>query len=229
MTDWWAKCNDEGKPGDRTNTAAMVRAQNDLYMVTANAGENSAGDNSAAALEAGTLTRQELLRCAANICGFLLHSPALLRLLGRETELDKALAESPSFDDGAASEMYYTEVNEQNEIDFDVSLIGLEKGQNTRFGASVKERGMYALELTLRSTDQNDVSQLPISVFQDRNLLGTITLTGAQREWETFTLKVPSFSGNFYLRFFAAQTGLAMKSCKLKLEQSFEELMKARQ
>lgn len=229
MTDWWAKCNDEGKPGDRTNTAAMVRAQNDLYMVTANAGENSAGDNSAAALEAGTLTRQELLRCAANICGFLLHSPALLRLLGRETELDKALAESPSFDDGAASEMYYAEVNEQNEIDFDVSLIGLEKGQNTRFGVSVKERGMYALELTLRSTDQNDVSQLPISVFQDRNLLGTLTLTGAQREWETFTLKVPSFSGNFYLRFFAAQTGLAMKSCKLKLEQSFEELMKARQ
>ena len=228
MTDWWAKCNDAGKPGERTNSAAMVRAQNDLYMVTANAGENTSGDNSAAALEAGTLTRQELLRSAANICGFLLHSAALLRLLDRETELDKALAESPSFDDGSSAEMFYVEADEQNVVDFDVSLIGLEKGKNTRFGVSVKERGFYSMEITLRSTDNNDVSQLPISVFQDRNLLGTITLTGAQREWETFTLNVPSFSGNFYVRFFAAQTGLAMQSCKLKLEKSLEELMKAR-
>ena len=229
MTDWWAKCNDAGKPGERTNSAALVRAQNDLYMVTANAGENTSGDNSAAALEAGTLTRQELLRSAANICGFLLHSAALLRLLGRETELDKALAESPSFDDGASAEMFYVEADGQNTVDFDVSLIGLEKGKNTRFGVSVKERGIYVMEITLRSTDQNDVSQLPISVFQDRNLLGTITLTGAQRDWETFTLNVPSFSGNFYVRFFAAQTGLAMQSCKLKLVKSIEELMKERQ
>ncbi len=226
MTDWWARCNDEGQPGERTNTAAMVRAQNDLYMVTTSAGENSMHDNSAEGLAKGTVDRGEFLRCAANICSFLLKSPALLRLRGIETELDKELGEAPSFDDGSASEMHYVETDAAGTADMDVALIGLEKGDNTRFGVSVKERGLYTLKLTLRSTDSNDVSQLPISVFQDRNLLGTITFTGAQREWETVEMDVHAFTGSFYLRFFAAQTGLELQSCTLVLKQSFEEMIK---
>lgn len=226
MTDWWARCNDEGQPGERTNTAAMVRAQNDLYMVTTSAGENSMHDNSAEGLAKGTVDRGEFLRCAANICSFLLKSPALLRLRGIETELDKELGEAPSFDDGSASEMHYVETDAAGTADMDVALIGLEKGDNTRFGVSVKERGLYTLKLTLRSTDSNDVSQLPISVFQDRNLLGTITFTGAQREWETVEMDVHAFTGSFYLRFFAAQTGLELQSCTLELKQSFEEMIK---
>ncbi len=226
MTDWWARCNDEGQPGERTNTAAMVRAQNDLYMVTTSAGENSMHDNSAEGLAKGTVDRGEFLRCAANICAFLLKSPALLRLRGIETELDKELGEAPSFDDGSASEMHYVETDAAGTAAMDVALIGLEKGDNTRFGVSVKERGLYTLKLTLRSTDSNDVSQLPISVFQDRNLLGTITFTGAQREWETVEMDVHAFTGSFYLRFFAAQTGLELQSCTLVLKQSFEEMIK---
>ena len=45
MTDWWAKINDEGEEAVRTNTAAMVRAQNDLYMVVSDSASNSAKDN----------------------------------------------------------------------------------------------------------------------------------------------------------------------------------------
>ncbi len=221
MTDWWARCNDEGQDGDRSNTAAMVRAQNDLYMVVNNAKTHE--DNSAQGLQEGTVSRGEFQRCAKNICAFLLESPALLRLRGVETDLDKALGEAPSFDDGSAAQMYYAQTDETGRADIDTSVISLEKGQNTRFSVSVNERGFYTLTMRLRSTDSNDVSQLPISVFQDRNLLGTITLTGAQREWETFTLDVAAFSGTFYLRFFAAQTGLAMESCVLTMKQSLEE------
>lgn len=227
MTDWWAKCNDEGQPGERTNTAAMVRGQNDLYMVNNDAKANSNNDNCAEGLAAGTVTRGEFLRSAENICGFLLRSPALLRLRGQETELDRELAESPSLDDGSAAEIYFAETDETGRAELDVSVISLEKGQNTRFSVSPKERGLYSLSLTLRSTDSNDVSQLPISVFQDRNLLGTITLTGAEREWKTVTLDIPVFSGTFYLRFFAAQTGLELQTCVLELKQSAEELMKS--
>ena len=221
MTDWWARCNDEGQDGDRSNTAAMVRAQNDLYMVVNNAKTHE--DNSAQGLQEGTVSRGEFQQCAKNICAFLLESPALLRLRGVETDLDKALGEAPSFDDGSAAQMYYAQTDETGRADIDTSVISLEKGQNTRFSVSVNERGFYTLTMRLRSTDSNDVSQLPISVFQDRNLLGTITLTGAQREWETFTLDVAAFSGTFYLRFFAAQTGLAMESCVLTMKQSLEE------
>ncbi len=226
MTDWWAKSNDEGQPGDRTNTAAMVRGQNDLFMVNTDAGANSGHDNSAEGLTAGTVTRGDFQRCAKNICGFLLRSPALLRLRGQETQLDKELGEAPSFDDASAGEMHYARAGEDNCVTLDTSLIGLEKGSNTRFAVTVKEQGMYNMKLVLKSTDSNDVSQLPISVFQDRNLLGTVTLTGAQREWETIELNVAAFSGNFYLRFFAAQTGLAIQSCTLELTETLEQFRK---
>lgn len=220
MTDWWAKCNDEGQPGIRTNTAAMVRAQNDLYMVTTSAQENSMNDNSAASLASGTLTRGELLRSAQNICSFLLRSPALTRLRGIETELDKELSAAPSLDDTDIGNMYQVQIGETGSTELDVSVIGLEKGQSTRFAVAVKKPGIYTLTLQLRSTDKNDVSQLPISVFQDRSLLGTFTLIGSEREWKPVQMEVKAFSGNFYLRFFAAQTGLALQSCRLDLKEA---------
>lgn len=229
MTDWWAKGNDEGELGERTNMASMVRAQNDLYMVTASAEENTSNDNSAQGLASGTVTRGEFLRSAANICKFLLRSPAFPRLCGEETALDKELAEAPSLDDGDAGEIYYAESGADGRVELDTSVIRLEKGQNTRFSVTVKERGLYEMKLSLRSTDKNDVSQLPISIFQDRNLLGTVTLTGSERDWKTVTMDVPGFSGTFYLRFFPAQTGLAIQSCTLELKMTLDELMKARQ
>lgn len=226
MTDWWARANDEGGLGERTNTAAMVRAQNDLYMVVPDSQGNAMHDNSAEGLEKGTVDRAEFLKCAENICSFLLQSPAMLRMRGMETELDKALSEAPSFDDGDSAEMYYVQTGDDNALALDVSLIGLEKGDNTRFAVSINQQGLYKLTMVLRSTDSNDVSQLPISVFQDRNLLGTTTLTGAQRDWETVELNVMGFSGNFYLRFFAAQTGLEMKEARLEMVKTLEELQK---
>ncbi len=226
MTDWWAKSNDQGQEGERTNTAAMVRAQNDLYMVVPDSESNALHDNSAEGLSKGTVDRAEFIRSAANICNFLLQSPAMLRMRGIESELDKALSEAPSLDDGDSAEMFYVQTGEDNALDFDASLIGMSKGDNTRFGVSIKEQGLYKLILTLRSTDQNDVSQLPLSVFQDRNLLGTATLTGTQRDWETVEFNVMGFSGNFYLRFFAAQTGLELKSVRLEIVKTMAELQK---
>lgn len=70
MTDWWAFISEEGKEPDKTNFAAMARAQNDIYMVCSQADRNETGDNTLDSLEAGTLTLGELQRNAANICGF---------------------------------------------------------------------------------------------------------------------------------------------------------------
>ena len=83
MTDWWAMMNDpvQGGPPDIRNTAAMVRSQNDLFMVVPNFGAetNLYGDNTLASLENGALTRGELQRCAINICRFLMMTPAFNR------------------------------------------------------------------------------------------------------------------------------------------------------
>ena len=72
MTDWWAKINEDGTEASIQNTGFMVRAQNDLYMVTQNPEKNSNHDNSAAALKKGIVTRGEFGRCAANICQVLM-------------------------------------------------------------------------------------------------------------------------------------------------------------
>ena len=88
MTDWWSTMNDCAKGGEesRQNTAAMVRSQNDLYMVVDNleAASNPMGDNTLEALEKGELTIGELQRCAANICRFLMEAPVMERSLHGE-------------------------------------------------------------------------------------------------------------------------------------------------
>lgn len=49
MTDWWANINVRGKEPDKTDFAAMARAQNDVYMVCPDGEKND--DNTIAALE----------------------------------------------------------------------------------------------------------------------------------------------------------------------------------
>ena len=87
MTDWWAEINNapKDKPS-REKFAAMVLAQNDLYMVTSDTTQVM-GDLEAA-LASGRLERRHLTRCAENICRFLMNSPALLRLTGKEAEIE---------------------------------------------------------------------------------------------------------------------------------------------
>ena len=93
MTDWWSTMNDPvcGGEADSRNTAAMVRAQDDLYMVVDNlrAGENPAGDNTMEALASGALTRGELQRCASNIFRFLMNAPVMERSLRKQTAEEK--------------------------------------------------------------------------------------------------------------------------------------------
>jgi beta-glucosidase len=96
MTDWWASMNDpvEGGESSRQNTAAMVRAQNDLYMVVPNYGAetNAMGDNTLEALAAGKLTRGELQRSALNILRFLMRAP----VFRREQEPEKTFEAFPA-------------------------------------------------------------------------------------------------------------------------------------
>ncbi|WP_310551304.1 glycoside hydrolase family 3 protein [Paenibacillus glufosinatiresistens] len=106
MTDWWAQMNDpvEGGTADPKNTAAMVRAQNDLYMVVSNYGAevNASGDNTLEALGDGRLTRGELQRCAANICGFIMQAPVFFREQGTWETVQSFSGDSGLSPEGAA-------------------------------------------------------------------------------------------------------------------------------
>ena len=90
MTDWWARMNQTIGNGLKTSSgvqylASMVKAQNDMYMVTPDSSTTSAANTSttldmAARLEDGYITRAELQRSAVNICNYLLKSQAFARL-----------------------------------------------------------------------------------------------------------------------------------------------------
>ena len=79
MTDWWAELNDciEGGKQSTKNTAFMIKARNDLYMVVDNNGaeSNVYDDNIEECLQNNTLTLGELQLCAKDIIQFLMQAP----------------------------------------------------------------------------------------------------------------------------------------------------------
>lgn len=84
MTDWGASGSEENGVGTPQQTASMLRAQNDLYMVVTDAEANLGNDDTLQGLAEGRLTRGELLRAAYNICRFLLDTPAFARMYRKE-------------------------------------------------------------------------------------------------------------------------------------------------
>lgn len=73
MTDWWAKCNLRcGEDGNGGMLQAMIRAQNEVYMVCADAQTKS--QSILEGLAHGYITRSELQRCAKTICNWILRS-----------------------------------------------------------------------------------------------------------------------------------------------------------
>ena len=71
MTDWRSKCNMTCRgDGDRKHLQAMIRAENDIYMVCDDA--NITSKSILDGLNDGYIARGELQRCAANICRWIL-------------------------------------------------------------------------------------------------------------------------------------------------------------
>ena len=224
MTDWWAKANDEGKEATLQNTAAMVRSQNDLYMVTGDALNNTNDDNSMQELKKGTVTRGEFQRSAANICRFLLASPAYSRMMGKESELDRELQKYAEQENEATGPILKVEMLDEAEID--PALIDTARGKSTTIQVAVKERGTFRLEFDCRaSAETADLAQLPLSVFQDKQLKETITLAGSDKQWQTRVVHFPEplFHYTFFVKLFFGMSGMELKNVKVIMEESMEE------
>ena len=224
MTDWWAKANDEGGEASSQNTSAMVRAQNDIFMVTADSLSNSNNDNSAEGLRDGWVTRGEFQRSAANICRFLMSSPAFLRMTGVETELDRQLQECAGLDEASTGRIISLEGD--NQISVDTDQINTAKGKAVTFQLTLKERGMYRMEFICRASGETaDLAQLPMSVFQDKQLVETVTLAGTEKQWQkrTVDLPAPLINHTVYIKLFFGMSGMELKDMQITMTESLEE------
>lgn len=227
MTDWWAKGNDEGEAGRVENVAAMVRAQNDLFMVTSSAEENTQNDNSMESLAKGTVTRGEYLRSAANICRYLLRTPAWLRMKGAETELDRRLEECASREADRFGQLLRVELSKDGGC-IPVEEMDTAKGNSVLVELSVRERGLYRLEFSCCVPGQESLAQIPVTISQDKQIVKTISLTGEDREWVKQEIMLnPFFQNTCFLKFYFGQGGMKLKEAKVTLTESWEEKIRA--
>ena len=68
------------------------------------------------------------------------------------------------------------------------------------------------------------MAQLPVSIFQNKALITSFTLTGADTEWRTFDVTLPAhMQGKFYLKFFFGLGGLEIEPVAITLKESKEE------
>lgn len=178
MTDWWAKMNDPvtGGDADEKNTAAMVRAQNDLFMVTGNSGAetNPLGDNTLSSVVDGTLTIGELQRCAMNICRFLIDTPAFARV-------DSPAGQYVHFAALPLSEDVPTVSSEDG-------MITLQDVSEEVYRFRIPKDGTYAVQARFVS-HSSDLAQSTTNIILNDSLLVTLQSNSTKGQWLTQELR----------------------------------------
>ena len=219
MSDWWAEGNDRDGAGSTKHVAAMVRAQNDVFMVVTDPEHNSGSDDLAVALTEGRLIRGELQRSAANICRFLLQTPAFRRSIGRTTALDAQL-EAMAEQDMQQAAQNGQPLTLHGGVSIDPAAIDNGYRRTTAFCVMVEQGGAYTLHLRCRAMPGNSpLAQIPVSIFAGRVFVKTITITGTQTDWCEFTAALPAVDAGevFCLRFYFGQSGMELDAVSLDL------------
>ena len=210
MTDWWANINVRGKEPDKTDLAAMARAQNDVYMVCPDGEKND--DNTLAALENGGIERWELQRNAANICGFLLHTNALKRAEGIGDTVKVINREDEEQEDDKPVQFYKVD----RDITLDLSDVDTKKGTSYSFALDLSNFGIYRVIVTASST-QSELAQIPMTLFSMGTAVGTFTFNGTDGKAVSMEKETPMFSRFTTFRIYFAQNGLDLHSIRFEL------------
>lgn len=211
MTDWWAKANDEGSSPDKKNRAAMIRAQNDLFMVTPDttADENNLED----ALSGHTLTRAELVRSASNICTFLLSSPAMERLCGTYHPVTHLNQPQELFHPDDSDTVYHT-VTADTVLPLDTH--STDGGTSFRTALSFEEEGNYIFHLSA-SSDASELAQMSVTVSLDQTVLHTYSFHGGSKEPVSLSSNPKEIRGTVhYLKFYFSLGGLKLHTLHIQ-------------
>ncbi len=222
MTDWWAKGGNAGA-GDGADMADIVAAQNDLYMVTTSAADNTNNDNSLEGLANGTVTRADYQRCAANICRFIISKPVFFRLINENNEIDNQLLDEADEEELSYDNMIDCNFKESDVFAVDPAEIRTGRDSANMLSVAIKERGDYRLTMTVRAKNLSALAQIPLTVFRDRDIVKTITLTGEDREWQTVSVDFADCFASFYIKLYFAQDGMEIKDVNVEFVCSKEQ------
>lgn len=210
MTDWWANLGQRGMKENTTDFAAMTIAQNDLYMVCADGGNND--DNTHASLRSGELKKGEIQRNAANICHFLLRTNAMKRLMGIGDEIE--IINRPAEDIPSDEAVIFYDLN--GKLTLDLSNVKAEKGKSYSFGLTVNDPGWYKMTITASST-QSVLAQIPLTLFSMGTASAAFTWNGTNGKPVSFSQEIPMFSHFTAIRLYFAQNGLNLVDIRFEL------------
>lgn len=210
MTDWWANINERGMAVDKSDFAAMARAQNDVYMVCADGGNNN--DNTLSSLENGTLSRSELQRNAMNICSFLLSTHAMDRICGTADEVEIINRPDENGSDGSDNVTFY---KISGSLVIDGKDICTDRGCDFIFALDVADLGLYRFTLT-GSSELSELAQIPVTIFSMGTPFGTFTWNGTGGLPVSFEGSTHCFSRFTTIRIYFAQSGLKLHEIKIE-------------
>ena len=218
MTDWWARIGDDGEDGTIQKTGFMIRAQNDVYEVTADSESNANDDDSEEMLAKGVITRGDLLRNARNIVSSLMKTPAADRLVNGEddiTQLNRPKSSRPTPKIMPAKE--YT----GGTLELDVSQIDTTAGHVNQFPIRIDGKGKYLMNMKIKS-DLSELSQTSMSVSINNLFLTTLTIHGTNGEWIEKEVEFEVFvSIDNYIDLAFAQTGIDIDSITVTLKYNY--------
>ena len=200
MTDWWAQMNDvvHGGEPSRTLTADMIRAQNDIYMVVGNncAELNVMEDNTLESIEKGNLTIGELQRNAANVCRFLINTPAFERFKDRKYVIPKFKA------------IQADSTQNVQDITLDTKVV-LDKETKRTF--RVENAGVYKVIAKLMSKESNTAQTVCKAYLNDVEL-NTFQTNGTEGKWlYQILLRIMLEQGNYELKIEFLKPGMEVE------------------
>lgn len=211
MTDWWAVANEEGKEPEQANVAQQMRAQNDLYMVVPEAIYNTKNDNTLASLQAGTISRDEVLRSAYNIIKFVKKSNAQKRNDGKCPKVKITHRPQMAMDKSADKIVYY---DLYDGLTISMKDVDTSRGNSFGFGVSNKDESKYRMEL-IGTANGNEVAQINVSILWNGVHIYTFAFTGSGgqevKDKIEFQRQLPRY---LILSLFFAQSGLKLKEIK---------------
>lgn len=214
MTDWWAVANWEGEKQDRKNRAAMVQAQNDIFMVCPDTENENAIDNIKAQYTIGNITRGQLQRNAKNVLKFALRSLAMQIKLGKIDLAEYAPEWDTSFRPDGELEIIIAKGSH-----IEVSAELAEKvlyDDGIYFNIADTMAGDYSAVINITS-QHNEYTQIPISVFIDNDYRGTITFQGTNGKEDENEISIGKLGeGEHYVRVAYRPHGITMNKIVIK-------------
>ena len=186
MTDWWARTNSGTfnnpwckKAGDKSlqDLKIMVEAQNDIFMVTADASDND-NDNITRTLADGSLNRGMIQRNAANLCRYLMTTHAFERFVASggkvEDDISKHIGEMSLVFAAESLKPEQEAIYDHDGADGDKLAIRAEIVSNASALAQSTIQfyinGKYATSMTVNGTNGETITQIrAIKLFKGEN------------------------------------------------------------